>query len=152
MIPVRLRWLKTAAVAVAAVALLIAISYFAVPPLAKHLLVDRLSESLRRPVAVREIRFNPLQLRLTVSGFTTGEREGRGEFFAFDELFVDLETISIFRRLSPITVVSLEVSGGDFEGTVWAALMEAESIILNGGDLTRAKDIGEKLGEGRLNN
>ena len=61
----------------AGIALLVAVSYFAVPPFAQHLLVGRLGEALHRPVAVREIRFNPLQLSLTVSGFRIGEREWR---------------------------------------------------------------------------
>ena len=105
--PVRRRWLGTAARVVVAVALLIAISYFAVPPLVKRLLVGRLGEALHRPVAVREIRFNPLQLSLTVSGFTIGEREGRGEFVAFDELFVDLEAVSIIHRAPVLREIHL---------------------------------------------
>lgn len=89
------RWLRTATWMVAAVALLIVVSWFAVPPLVERLLVGGLGGKMHRPVTVRKVQFNPLRLSLTVTGFAVGEREGSGEFLAFDELFVDLEAISI---------------------------------------------------------
>jgi hypothetical protein len=48
------------------------------------------------------------------------------------------------------TVVVLDAHGGRFEGTVWDALQEAQDIILNGGDLERAKDIGDLINNGLL--
>jgi len=93
--PVRLRWFRIAATIVAAIVLLVAVGSVAVPPLAKHLLEGKLGEALHRPVTVREVRFNPLELCLTVSGFTILEREGHDEFVSFDELFVDLEAVSV---------------------------------------------------------
>jgi hypothetical protein len=100
-------WLLAAGKLIAAVALLGAISYLAVPPLVKRLLVGSLADALRRPVAVREVRFNPVQLSLTVAGLTIGEREGGAEFLSFDELFADLEAVSIFHRAPVLREIRL---------------------------------------------
>lgn len=53
-------------------------------------------------------------------------------------------------KICPDSVVALNVHGGAFEGTVWQALQEAQDIILNGGDLERAKDIGDQINNGNL--
>lgn len=53
-------------------------------------------------------------------------------------------------KVSDNTVVTLNVPGGGFEGTMLEALMEAQDIILNGGDLERAKDIGDQINNGLL--
>lgn len=90
-----------------ALALLTAAAYFGVPPLARHLLVSKLGEALHRPVAVREIGFNPLRLSVTITGFSIGERDGNGEFFSFEELFADLEAVSIFHRAPVLREVRL---------------------------------------------
>ena len=42
-------------------------------------------------------------------------------------------------------VLVLQVAGGTFEGSMWDALQEAQDIILNGGDLERAKDIADQI-------
>jgi hypothetical protein len=51
-------------------------------------------------------------------------------------------------RVAPDTIVSLDVHGGPFEGTIMEALLEAQDIILNGGDLQRAKDIAGQINAG----
>jgi hypothetical protein len=48
------------------------------------------------------------------------------------------------------TVVTLDVTDGRFEGKLWDALQEAQDIILNGGNLERAKDIGDQINNGNL--
>ncbi|MBN2547772.1 MAG: hypothetical protein JXB15_01340 [Anaerolineales bacterium] len=53
-------------------------------------------------------------------------------------------------KVSDNTVLTLNVPGGGFEGTMLEALMEAQDIILNGGDLERAKDIGDQINNGLL--
>ncbi len=53
-------------------------------------------------------------------------------------------------KVSDNTVVTLNVAGGPFNGTIWDALQEAENIILTGGNLERAKDIGDQINNGNL--
>jgi hypothetical protein len=48
------------------------------------------------------------------------------------------------------SVVTLNVADGYFEGTIWEALQEAQNIILYGGNLERAKDIGDQINNGLL--
>lgn len=53
-------------------------------------------------------------------------------------------------KIAANAVISLDWGTGRFEGTVMQALREAESIILNGGDLERAKNIADQINNGRL--
>jgi hypothetical protein len=58
-------------------------------------------------------------------------------------------------KICPDTIVTLDATGGRFEGTAWQALQEAQDIILNasGPDdpaLERAKDIGDLINNGLL--
>jgi hypothetical protein len=57
-------------------------------------------------------------------------------------------------KLGPTTVVSLDVAGGTFNGTVIEALLEAQKIILNNQTddalLERAKDIADQINNGLL--
>jgi len=53
-------------------------------------------------------------------------------------------------KLGPNTVVTLNVAGGEFQGTVMEALEEAQNIILYGGNLERAKDIADQMNNGLL--
>ena len=48
-------------------------------------------------------------------------------------------------KVSANAVVELNVHGGVFHGTIQEALLEAQSIILYGGDLERAKDIADQI-------
>ena len=74
------------------------IGFFAVPPLLKSILTQKLSEALHRQVSIQEIRVNPYALSVIVRGFKIGEREGPETFMAFEELYVNAEISSIIRR------------------------------------------------------
>ena len=53
-------------------------------------------------------------------------------------------------KLGPTTFVTLNVSGGTFEGTVLEAIREAEALILSGANFERAKDIADQMNNGLL--
>ena len=55
-------------------------------------------------------------------------------------------------KIGPTTVVTLNVYGGAFEGTILEALEEAQAIIIAGdlANLERAKDIGDQINNGLL--
>jgi uncharacterized protein involved in outer membrane biogenesis len=84
-----------------ALALFTLIGFFVVPPILKSVLTDKLSEALHRKVEIAEIRVNPFALSVTVSGFKVLERDGKGPFVSFEELYLNLESTSIF-RLGPV--------------------------------------------------
>ncbi|MDR2789331.1 MAG: DUF748 domain-containing protein [Candidatus Accumulibacter sp.] len=82
----------------AAVFLLLGIlGFLALPPIIRHVAVDRLSEALHRPVSIRKIAVNPFALTLEVEGLDIGEREGGASFAGFENLYVNLQASSLFR-------------------------------------------------------
>ncbi len=72
--------------------------FFLVPPILKSVLIKKLSEGLHRPVAIRQIKVNPFALSATVRGFLIKERNGRDTFVSFDELYLNLQSISVLKR------------------------------------------------------
>ncbi len=87
--------------------ILMASSYFLVPPILKSILMKKLSESLHREVTVERIHFNPFTLALTVQGFGIRERGGTDSFFSFQELFVNLQILSVARQALVLDEVRL---------------------------------------------
>ncbi|MBS1227315.1 MAG: hypothetical protein H6R17_592 [Proteobacteria bacterium] len=77
------------------------LGFLVLPPLVKSVLIDQLGQALHRPVAVSSVRINPYALSVTVDGVSIGEREGGETFASFDSLYVNLESMSIF-RLGPV--------------------------------------------------
>ena len=77
------------------------LGFFVLPPLVKSVLLDQLTRALHRPVAVNSVRINPYALSATLEGVSIGEREGGETFASFDSLYVNLESMSIF-RLGPV--------------------------------------------------
>jgi len=74
------------------------IGFFVVPPIAKSVLLKQVSSALHRDVSVKAIRVNPYTLSVAVQGFIVKEREGAETFLSFDELYVNAEIMSLFRR------------------------------------------------------
>ncbi|MBM4351256.1 MAG: DUF748 domain-containing protein [Deltaproteobacteria bacterium] len=73
------------------------VGFFVIPPVLKSILIKKLSENLHREVAITQIKVNPYALSLTVRGFQVKDR-GRSEtFLSFDELFVNLQSLSVLK-------------------------------------------------------
>ncbi len=72
--------------------------FLILPPIAKSLLVDKLSQALHRPVTIEKIKINPYLLTLTVRGLVIKEKSGAEKFASFDELYMNVDTSSIYRR------------------------------------------------------
>jgi uncharacterized protein involved in outer membrane biogenesis len=84
-------------IVVVLVAIIIA-AYLALPPLLKSFLVKTLAENLHREVALERISVNPLMLTVTVDSFQVKEPGGTDTFVGFDSLFLNIDSLSIFRR------------------------------------------------------
>ena len=69
--------------------------FFGLPPIVKSLLTKKLSEALHREVTIEQIKINPYALSLTVRGFLVKDKGGSEKFVSFDELYVNLQSISI---------------------------------------------------------
>ena len=72
--------------------------FFAVPPILKSVLTKKLSESLHRQVSIRQVKVNPFMLSATLRGFLVKEKNNRDAFISFDELYVNLQSISVLKR------------------------------------------------------
>ncbi|MBA4396330.1 MAG: hypothetical protein C0394_02935 [Syntrophus sp. (in: bacteria)] len=72
--------------------------FFIAPPIVKSLMVEKLSEALKRPVSIREIKINPYMLTAAVRGFDIREPSGSEKFASFDDLYVNIDAFSIFKR------------------------------------------------------
>ena len=69
--------------------------FFGLPPIVKSLLTKKLSEALHREVTIEQIKINPYALSLTLRGFLVKDKGGSEKFVSFDELYVNLQSISI---------------------------------------------------------
>ena len=73
------------------------VGFFVVPPILKSVLTKQLTAALHRDVAIGEVRFNPFALSTTVRGLAIKEPRGPETFVSFEELYVNLESSSLFR-------------------------------------------------------
>ncbi len=71
--------------------------FFVVPPILKSVLISNLSEKLHREVTIQKIRVNPFMLSVDIRGVVIKDRAKSGTFFSFDELYVNLQTASIWK-------------------------------------------------------
>ncbi len=72
--------------------------FFVLPPVVKSVALKKLSEELKREVLIRKVKINPFMLSLTIQGFTVKEPRSSNIFVSFDSLYLNFQTMSIFRR------------------------------------------------------
>lgn len=104
------------------VLVLSALGFFALPPLIKSTLVEKLSEALHRPVTVDSISINPYTLSLQVVGLVIQEKGGGEKILGFERLYLNLESSSLVRggpvigelRLDGPTVKVVRLPDGRF--------------------------------------
>ena len=98
---------KALVAAAAAVLLYTGVGFLAFPPIVRSQLDRRLSALLHRPVSVEKVRVNPFALSVTIDGLSIGDRDGAGPFFSFDELYANLQLVSLFRWAPVVRDVTL---------------------------------------------
>lgn len=86
---------KWAAISLAAYAF---IGFVVLPPIIKSVLISKLSEKLHRQVAVRDISINPFALSVSVKGVVVKTPDGKANFVSFDELYVNLQSLSLVKK------------------------------------------------------
>lgn len=72
--------------------------FFIAPPIAKSVMVEKLSQALQRPVSIQGVKINPYLLTATVRGFEIREPSGSEKFASFDEIYVNIDSFSVFKR------------------------------------------------------
>jgi hypothetical protein len=71
--------------------------FFGLPPIVKLVLTKKLSVALHREVTIQQIKINPYAFSLTVKGFLVKDRGSADKFVSFDELYVNLQSISVLK-------------------------------------------------------
>ena len=71
------------------------------PPLIRGKVAAMLSDKLHRQVSIEQIRINPYAMTVTIRGFLMKQRDSQAPALSFNELFVNLQSQSIF-RLAPV--------------------------------------------------
>ena len=71
--------------------------FFALPPILKSILTQKLSESLHRQVMINQIKINPYTLSITVKSLVIKEKGGSETFVSFDEIFLNLQSLSALK-------------------------------------------------------
>ena len=72
--------------------------FFILPPIVKSVALKQLSEKLKREVTIKAVKINPFMLSLTIQGFAVREPGSSNTFVSFDELYLNFQTMSVFRR------------------------------------------------------
>ena len=74
------------------------VGFFVIPPLVKPYLLETLSKTLNRQVSLSDLSLNPYTLTVTLRGFEIKEPKSETAFVSFEELVVNLDIRSIFKR------------------------------------------------------
>jgi hypothetical protein len=80
----------------AVLAIFALVGFFIIPPILKSVLTKQLTTALHRDVSIREVRVNPFTLSATLRGLVIKEPKGSETFVRFEELYVNLESTSLF--------------------------------------------------------
>jgi len=83
------------------------IGFFVAPPVAKSILLKKLSGTLHRDITIESFRINPYTFSITVKGFTMKEKQSRETFISFDELYVNMEVMSLLKKALIIKEIRL---------------------------------------------
>ncbi len=75
--------------------------FLILPPIIRSVAAKKLSEALHRPVVIQKIKLNPYALSLTIIGLTVKEQKGPTVFVSLNSLYVNLQSVSIF-KLAPV--------------------------------------------------
>ena len=78
-------------------ALFTLVGFFVLPPILKSILTKQLSQNLHREVTINQIKVNPYTLSVTARGLMVKDRTGPETFVSCDEIFIDLQSLSLFR-------------------------------------------------------
>jgi uncharacterized protein involved in outer membrane biogenesis len=82
--------------------------FLGVPPIVRSVAQKQLSGALERTVTIEAIRFNPYTLGLTIRGLMIRDKEDPNIFSAFEEIYINLQATSLFRRAVVIKEVLLK--------------------------------------------
>jgi uncharacterized protein involved in outer membrane biogenesis len=101
---------RTRKIAIWLVAIVVAIGVIVgliTPPILRHVLSKQLTTQFHRDVSIQQIRINPYALSATIRGFLMKDRQSSATAVSFDELYLNLETWSLFRLAAVVKEIRL---------------------------------------------
>jgi len=107
------------------------LGFLILPFTIKLVAVKKLSGILNRPVSIESVRLNPYALSLSINKLKIKEQKEPADFFAFNTLYVNLSSLSIF-KLAPI-VEELKLDG------LFVRAVRVKDNIFNFSDLITPK-------------
>jgi uncharacterized protein involved in outer membrane biogenesis len=84
------------------------LGFFALPPMLKYILEKKLSENLHRGVTINQIKINPYALSIAVRGLTVKDKDSSEAFVSFEEIFVNLQSLSALKRALILSEIRLK--------------------------------------------
>jgi uncharacterized protein involved in outer membrane biogenesis len=84
------------------------VGFFILPPYLKKTAIETMTEQFGRTVSIAEVSLNPYALSAVIKGFEIKENDGKTTFVSFGRLYVDLQIVSLLKRLPVIREVKLE--------------------------------------------
>ena len=74
------------------------IGFVIFPFVLKLILTKKISENLHRKLVIKSIKFNPYNFKLIIRGFDLKERSNENSFVSFEELYINLQIMSLFKK------------------------------------------------------
>src|ERR1035437_8378918 len=90
------RWRRRQLGAGAAFLVYVLVGFFVLPPIMKSQLLKRLPAATKRQASIRQVKFNPLVLSLTIRGLSLTKPDGQ-VFASWEELYVNFQLSSLDR-------------------------------------------------------
>jgi len=84
------------------------VGFLIAPPIVRLVLEKKLPELLHRPVTIESLRLNPYTLSATLEKLRIERKDGSAALFAFDRLYVNLESLSLLKQALVIKAIALE--------------------------------------------
>jgi len=89
---------KTVVISLLAVLALFALTFLALPPLVRHVAIQKISEATGRRTEIARVSFNPFTLSAGISGFRLSEKGSGGTFVSFSSARLSLSPLSLPKR------------------------------------------------------
>ena len=84
------------------------IGFLVLPPIARSLIEKDMGAALHRKTTLRKVLINPYTFKVVLKGLTVREKDGAKTFVSFEELSINIQSISLFRKGVDIKEVVLQ--------------------------------------------
>jgi len=98
---------KTVLISSLALIVLLVAFFLALPPLARHVAIQKIDEATGRKSEITRISFNPFTLTAGISGFRLSEMGGGGTFLSFSSARLALSPLSLPKRAFIVTEIKI---------------------------------------------